>query len=205
MIFRSALPVLAPLVVLAVLVVLSFLPVPLVAEEGTAPEPRMEEIAVLETNYGTMAFRFYAEAAPKTTAQIKKLIRDGFYDGKHFYRVVSGHVIQAGDVDGGSAPTVPGEFGAAPHTVGAVGLARDEDPDSGTTEIYICLAPRSHLDDRYAVFGQLVEGLDVLAKIGAVEVEEKYVGPDDAVAFHEPKEPVVIERATLKTRVVEKP
>lgn len=158
-----------------------------------------QEVCVLETSMGTMVFRFFEEEAPLTTANFKKLVREGFYDGQPFYRVVAGHVIQAGDGGENDHPTVPGEFGAHPHVTGAVGLARDEDPDSGSTEIYVCLASRPHLDGSYAVFGLLIEGFDVLARIGAVAVTEKYVG---SVAFHEPKEPVVIERAYLETRAL---
>lgn len=158
---------------------------------------RQEEVCVLETSMGTMVFRFFEEAAPLTSRNFKSLVREGFYDGKTFYRVVRGHVIQAGDGEGTSRPTVQGEFGAHPHVVGAVGLARDEDPDSGGTEFYICLAPRPHLDGRYAIFGLLVEGLDVLEHIGGVDVEEAWEGE---VAFHKPKTPVVIERAYLRER-----
>ena len=146
-----------------------------------------------------MIFRFFDEAAPLTVANFKLLVQEGFYEGLEFYRVVQGHVIQAGDGGENGRPTVKGEFGAHPHVVGAVGLARDEDPDSGSTEIYICLADRPHLDGRYAVFGLLVEGFDVLERIGAVEVEELYEG-EERVAFHRPLEPVVIERAYLESR-----
>ena len=161
-----------------------------------------EAVAVFETNHGELAFRFFPDDAPKTVAQVQQLIRDGWFDGKTFYRVVSGHVIQAGDVDGGSAPTVPGEFGAHPHVRGAVGLARDSDPDSGTTEIYICHADRPHLDGNYAVFGLLVDGFDVLDSIAETEVEEKWLGDEGQVAFHEPKTAVVIERAHLEERPI---
>ncbi len=92
---------------------------------------------------------------------------------------------------------MPLEAGGHPHVEGAVGLARDDDPDSGSTEIYLCLAPRPHLDGRYAVFGQLDDGFDVLRAIGAVEVTEQWVGDDNQVAFHEPKQPVLIERAWI--------
>ena len=81
---------------------------------------------------------------------------------------------------------------------GALGLAHASEPNSGSTEIYVCLAPRPHLDGRFAVFGQIVEGMDVLEKIGSVPVNEKFV--EGGVAFHEPKEPVVIRKARLETR-----
>ena len=142
-----------------------------------------------------------AEAdAPQTSANFKRLVREGFYDGRPFYRVVSGHVIQSGDGGENDEPTVPGEFGAIPHQNGVVGLARGEDPDSGSTEFYICVADRPHLDGRYATFGRVVEGLDVLASIAGVEVDEKWVA-GGKVAFHNPKTPVLIQRA----RVVEQP
>ena len=169
---------------------------------GHAPESLTEEVAVLETSRGTMAFRFFAEAAPRTTANFKRLVGEGFYDGLEFYRVVEGHVIQAGDGGENDQPTVPGEFGAHPHVTGAVGLARDEDPDSGSTEIYICHAPRPHLDGRYAVFGLLVEGYDVLEAIGNVAVEERFEGE---IAFHQPVEPVLIRRAYLERRELPSP
>lgn len=156
------------------------------------------ERVVLETTMGAMTIELYPEVAPRTVEHFRRLVDEGWYDGKPFYRVVAGHVIQAGDGGENDQPTVPAEFNERPHGVGAVGLARDDDPDSGSTEIYLCLAPRPHLDGRYTVFGQVVDGLDVLAAIGAVPVEEKWLGDEEPrVAFHEPLEPVVIERARL--------
>jgi cyclophilin family peptidyl-prolyl cis-trans isomerase len=167
-----------------------------------APSGTEEEVCVLDTSLGTMVFRFFEEEAPLTSQNFKDLVRDGFYDGKAFYRVVAGHVIQAGDGGENDHPTVKGEFGAHPHVVGAVGLARAEDPDSGSTEFYICHAPRPHLDGRYAVFGLVVAGLDVLDRIGRVEVDEQWEGE---IAFHKPKTPVIIERAYLELRSAEQP
>lgn len=162
-----------------------------------------EEVCVLETSMGTMVFRFFDQAAPQTVANYESLVREGFYDGLPFYRVVAGHVIQAGDGGENDKPTVKGEFGAYPHVTGAVGLARDDNPDSGSTEIYICHAPRPHLDGRYAVFGLLVEGFDVLDAIGKVAVDEEWLGDDKAVAFHKPKKAVIIVKATIEKRTLE--
>ncbi len=163
--------------------------------------PAEEEVCVLETSMGTMVFRLFEDDAPATVRNFKGLVREGFYDGLPFYRVVAGHVIQAGDGGESDRPTVKGEFGAHPHVTGALGLARSEDPDSGSTEIYVCHAPRPHLDGRYAVFGLLLEGFDVLEAIGSVEVKERWEGE---VAFHEPKTAVTIKRATLERRAVAK-
>ena len=166
-----------------------------------APSPGAEaagERVVLETSLGTMTIRLFPGEAPATVANFRRLVEEGFYDGKPFYRVVAGHVIQAGDGGDNQQPTVPLEAGGHPHVEGAVGLARDSDPHSGSTEIYVCLAPRPHLDGRYTVFGHIDHGYDVLRAIGAVEVEEKWVGDDGEVAFHEPKQPVIIERAWIE-------
>jgi len=153
------------------------------------------EVCVMETSLGTMAFALFAADAPRTVAQFKALVRQGFYDGKDFYRVVRGHVIQAGD---GGAPSLPPEFNTRPHLVGTLGLGRVGDEWSGDSEIYVCVAPRPHLDGRYTVFGQLVEGLDVLERIAAVPVEERWEGPDRKMAMHKPLEPVVIRRAQIR-------
>jgi cyclophilin family peptidyl-prolyl cis-trans isomerase len=153
------------------------------------------EVCVIETNLGAMAFELFEADAPKTVAQFKALVRKGFYDGKDFYRVVRGHVIQAG---GGDAPPLPPEFNTRPHLFGTLGLGRVGDEWSGDSEIYICVAPRPHLDGRYQVFGGLIEGADVLERIAAVPVEERWEGPDKKMAMHKPLEPVVIRRALIK-------
>ena len=164
---------------------------------GFSARPDQQKVCVLQTNLGTMAFKFFEADAPQTVRQFQKLVRDGFYDGKDFYRVVKGHVIQAG---GGDAPKLPPEFNKHPHLVGTVGLGRDQDINSGDSEFYICVAPRPHLDGKYTVFGQLIEGIDVLEKISNVKVDEKWEGPDKKMAMHKPKKPVIIEKAWIEER-----
>jgi cyclophilin family peptidyl-prolyl cis-trans isomerase len=156
------------------------------------------DVCVIKTNYGEMQFRFFEDAAPLTSAKFKNLVNEGFYDSLIFYRVVKDHVIQAGDGGESDIPTVQAEFNEYPHITGTVGLARSEDPNSGSTEFYICLVPRPHLDGKYTVFGQLMEGYDVLEKIGNTEIVEQYVGDDKNIAFHTPKEPVIIEKASIE-------
>ncbi len=168
-----------------------------VAAPGSGNAQDESELAVIETRLGTMTFRLLTEGAPETVANFKRLVRSGFYDGKPFYRIVAGHVIQGGDGGDNNQPTVKGEFGAHDHVEGALGLARDADPDSGSTEIYVCLAERPHLDGSYAVFGMIEGGVAVLRAIGAVPVVEQW---DGKVAFHKPVEPVLITRAYLQKR-----
>lgn len=166
-------------------------------QAGAQPAPPPAEVAVLETSLGTMVFQLFEKDAPKTVANFKALVKEGFYDGKPFYRVVAGHVIQTGDGGESGRPTVPDEFNSNPHAAGALGLAHAAEPNTGSTEIYVCLAPRPHLDGRFTVFGQIVEGMDVLEKIGKVPVNEKFL--EGGVAFHEPKEPVILRKARLET------
>ncbi len=159
-----------------------------------------KEICVIKTNYGDMEFKFYNKVAPLTVLNFKKLIRNGFYNGKMFYRIVKGHVIQAGDGGENNYPIIRAEFNKNKHVVGTLGLARGSDPDSGSTEFYICVAPRPHLDGKYTVFGQLIKGFDVLKKIENVEVNKRFVGKEKKIAFHSPKKPVIIKVIELKLR-----
>ena len=94
-----------------------------------APPPTTE-VAVLETSLGTMVFRLLETDAPKTVANFKALVKEGFYDGKPFYRVVAGHVIQTGDGGESGRPTVPDEFNANQHIPGALGLAHGSEPSA---------------------------------------------------------------------------
>jgi L-rhamnose-H+ transport protein len=175
-----------------------------VAARAVAAEPVVapaEELAVLETSMGAMAFELFPEDAPKTVAQFKDLVRQGFYDGKDFYRVVRGHVIQTG---GGEAPKLPPEFNARPHAFGTLGLGRTGDEWSGDSEFYVCVAARPYLDGKYTVFGRLVEGAAVLEKIAVVPVEERWEGPG-RMAMHKPVEPVVIKKARMEPRGAARP
>jgi cyclophilin family peptidyl-prolyl cis-trans isomerase len=165
----------------------------------STPTPATEEVAVLKTSLGTIVFRFFDQDAPLTTEHIKKLVRSGFYDGKPFYRVVKGHVIQAGDGEGSAGPKVKGEFNKHPFVAGTVGLAHGPDPDSGSTEIFICHAARPHLDGKYTAFGQLISGEEVLEMIANVPVDQHF---EEGVAFHKPKQPVLIEKATIERRPI---
>jgi len=160
-----------------------------------------EEVCVLETSVGPMTFELFPADAPKTVAQFKALVRKGFYDGKDFYRVVRGHVIQTG---GGDAPKLPPEFNARPHVFGTLGLGRTGDEWSGDSEFYVCVAARPYLDGKYTVFGRLIEGAAVLERIAVVPVREIWEGPA-RMAMHRPVEPVVIRKARMEPRGAARP
>lgn len=156
-------------------------------------------IAVISTSAGEMTFELDDKTAPKTTAQFIRLANSGWYEGKTFYRVVKGHVVQAGINDDlhpdHKTYQVDGEFSdTKPQIRGSLGMGRHEDPNSGSTEFYICLERRAHLDGKYTNFGQLIQGDDVLDKMAAVKVKEIWLDNPGAkpIALHKPEIPIVI-------------
>jgi cyclophilin family peptidyl-prolyl cis-trans isomerase len=134
--------------------------------------------AMLETTKGAIKFELYERRAPVTTANFIKLAESGFYDGLIFHRVVDNFVIQTGDPmgtgTGGSAETIKLEIHKElTHTDGAVGMARSSDPNSASSQFYICDGAQRGLDGNYAVFGQVIEGMDVVRAIAAVPVDRR--------------------------------
>jgi peptidylprolyl isomerase len=124
--------------------------------------PRM----VIQFDSGQVVIELRPDKAPRHVARIRELANAGFYDGLSVIRVAPGHVVQAGDPkfdgNGGSGQTIKAEFNDLRHLRGAVGMARDEDPDSADSQFYICLADRPHLDGKYTVFGQVVSGMELV-------------------------------------------
>ncbi|HDQ26746.1 MAG TPA: peptidylprolyl isomerase [bacterium] len=127
--------------------------------------------AVIETEKGVIKFEFFGNDAPKTSENFIKLAEKNFYDGLTFHRYEPGFVIQGGcpngNGTGGPGYNIKAEFNANPHIKGTVAMARSADPDSAGSQFYICLAPAPFLDRNYTVFGQVIEGLDVVDAIRA--------------------------------------
>lgn len=128
-----------------------------------------QESIVIKTVHGNITFKLYPKKAPNTVTRVIKLVNDGFYDGLKFHRVVPNFVIQTGDPTesgrGGSGKKLKAEFNDAQHIKGTVAMARTDDPDSADSQFYIALNTLPHLDGKYTVFGQVVDGLNVLNKI----------------------------------------
>ncbi|MBI4853026.1 MAG: peptidylprolyl isomerase [Acidobacteria bacterium] len=126
---------------------------------------------VIETNKGTIKFRLYETDAPITTSNFVGLTEKGFYNGLTFHRVEPNFVIQGGDPlgngTGNSGKTIPLEVkpNLKHDAAGVVAMARANDPNSASCQFYITLAATSFLDMKYAVFGRVTEGLDVVKKI----------------------------------------
>jgi peptidyl-prolyl cis-trans isomerase B (cyclophilin B) len=165
-----------------------------------------DEVAILETNYGTMVAEFFPKEAPGHVANFKKLARQGFYDGTKFHRVIKGFMIQAGDpntkgpnVDtygmGGPGYTIKAEFNARKHVKGILSMARSQDPNSAGSQFFICLAEQPGLDGKYTVFGQLIRGADVLETIGNVKVKPGKFGENSV-----PVDPVLLKKVTIVPR-----
>ncbi len=162
-----------------------------------------ENAAVLETEKGKIAIELYPDAAPLTVANFIKLVNAGFYNQSNmkFHRVVPGFVVQTGDPTGtgagGSKDRVPLEVKnkLSHDTKGVVAMARSYDPDSATSQFYITLAPQTQLDGKYAIFGRVIGGSDVLDKI---EKDTKLYGVKLVEMSKIARDPVQKETSLLK-------
>lgn len=150
----------------------------------TSPTGTVEEIAEVETRFGTIYLEFYPDVAPKTVENFKKLARSGFYDGTTFHRVVPRFVIQGGDPNsrdddrsndgqGGPGWVIPAEFNETKHEPGVLSMARGPDPNSAGSQFFICLERLPHLDHKYTAFGKVFKGMDVVRKIAALKRDRR--------------------------------
>lgn len=123
----------------------------------------------------------YPETAPITVANFEKLVKEGFYDGLIFHRVISGFMIQGGDPEGtgmgGSKEKIKGEFRAngvkndLKHTRGVISMARSQNPNSASSQFFIMHKDAPHLDGQYAAFGKVVEGIEVVDEIAGCKTD----------------------------------
>ena len=123
-------------------------------------------------NYGLITVQLDQTAAPITCANFVELVENGFYDGLTFHRIMAGFMMQGGDPlgngTGGSENTIVGEFTAndhennLSHKRGVVSMARSQDPNSASSQFFICHADSEFLDGQYAAFGVVTEGLDIV-------------------------------------------
>lgn len=144
----------------------------------------------------------YPDIAPITCENFEKLVEEGFYDGLTFHRVVENFMAQGGDPSGngtgGSSETIKGEFSQngvennLSHTRGVVSMARSNDPDSASSQFFICYTDCSFLDGQYAAFGEVTEGMEVVDSF--LEVERS-MGSDGAVSS--PNSPIVMEKVKM--------
>ena len=164
----------------------------------------------LNTNKGRIVLELNTEKAPKTVANFLEYVRDGFYDGVIFHRVIDGFMIQGGGFDAQlrerptRAPIAHEgrqalERGGMRNINGTVAMARTSDPNSATAQFFINVRDNAFLDPStqsigYTVFGQVVSGMDVVQKIKSVPT-----GPGGPFRSDVPRTPVIIQTATLVT------
>ena len=144
-----------------------------ITDAGEKKSPR----AVIEMDAGKIAIEFYEQDAPETVAKFIKLTKKGFYNGLSFHRVVPGFVVQGGDPKGdgtgGPGYTIKDEFNSRKHLTGTVAMARTPAPNSAGSQFYICLGPQPFLDGKYTVFGQVIDGMDIVMKIKRGDIMKK--------------------------------
>ena len=127
---------------------------------------------------GVIDLELDEKAAPITVENFEKLVKDKFYDGLIFHRVINGFMIQGGDPEGtgmgGPGWHIKGEFAAngwanpIAHKRGVISMARAQNPDSAGSQFFIMHADADYLDGQYAAFGRVVSGMDVVDKIASV-------------------------------------
>jgi peptidyl-prolyl cis-trans isomerase B (cyclophilin B) len=159
--------------------------------------------ARMETDMGTMTFRFYPDVAPKHVKNFAKLAMDGFYDGLAFHRIIKGFMIQGGCPNtregakgmpgtGGPGWRVEAEFNDRPHDRGVLSAARSQDPNSAGSQFFVMHGRSPHLDGQYTAYGELVDGEDVLDQIAGAETE--FGGRENST----PKNRIGIQKVTIE-------
>ena len=128
-----------------------------------------EDTINLETTQGKVVIETRPDLAPNHVARIKDLVREGFYDGVVFHRVIEGFMAQTGCPQGtgtgGSGKKLKAEFNREPHVRGTVSMARAQDPNSGDSQFFICFDDARFLDGQYTVWGKVTEGMENVDKI----------------------------------------
>jgi peptidylprolyl isomerase len=129
----------------------------------------LENTLFLDLKDGRVVITLRPDLAPKHVERIKELVRQGFYDGLVFHRVIEGFMAQGGDPTGtgagGSGKKLPAEFSKEKHVRGTCSMARAQSPDSADCQFFIVFESAPHLDRQYTVWGQVTEGMDFVDMI----------------------------------------
>ncbi len=151
-----------------------------------------ENTLILDTSKGSIAIEMNGDVAPLHVAQIKSLVKDKFYDGIIFHRVIDGFMAQTGCPDGtgmgGSGKNINAEFNQETHARGACSMARSQMPDSASSQFFICLDDATFLDGQYTYWGKVIDGMDTV---------------DSLAKGEPPRNPDVINRAYMASDVDE--
>ncbi|MBN2716231.1 MAG: peptidylprolyl isomerase [Deltaproteobacteria bacterium] len=173
------------------------LPKPIEVTDDPVVTQRVEII----TSAGAIVVALYGDAAPKTVANFLSYVQSGYYDGLIFHRVIPGFMIQGGGYDKDMAKVESGApiplelIPGIEHTAGTIAMARTSDPESATSQFFICVSDTEQLNGEYAAFGKVEEGLDVATAISQVETHS--VETDVAVMDDVPVIPVIVQKMRL--------
>ncbi|MFZ1883170.1 MAG: peptidylprolyl isomerase [Rhodoplanes sp.] len=141
-----------------------------------------EDTLILETTKGPVTIVMRPDLAPNHVARIKELVRQGFYNGVAFHRVIDGFMAQTGcphgTGTGGSGQKLKAEFSRENHVRGTVSMARAQDPNSGDSQFFICFADAPWLNGQYTVWGEVTAGME---NVDQVKRGEPVVSPDRIV------------------------
>jgi peptidylprolyl isomerase len=143
----------------------------------------MAETIILETTHGPVTIATRPDLAPGHVARITELVRQGFYDGVVFHRVIDNFMAQTGDPTGtgmgGSGKKLPAEFSKEKHVRGTVSMARASSPDSADSQFFICYTDLPFLDGQYTVWGQVTDGME---NVDRIKKGEPVNNPDKIVS-----------------------
>lgn len=141
---------------------------------------KKQSYLILSTKDGDIKIKFFEKEAPNHVARIKELVKSGFYDGLKFHRVIDGFMAQTGcplgTGTGGSGKKLKAEFSKLPHQRGTVSMARAMDVNSADSQFFICFDDCAWLDGQYTVWGEVVEGMEL------VDMIQKGSGSNGAVS-----------------------
>ena len=155
---------------------------------GGAKGADLENTLIMQLTYGRVVIEMRPDLAPKHVARIKELVRQGFYDGTPFHRVIEGFMAQGGDPTGtgtgGSGKKLPAEFSNEKHVRGTVSMARSADPNSADSQFFIVFQHAPWLDGKYTIWGKVTEGMEFVDKIKRGEGQNGIVqNPDKIISM----------------------
>ncbi|MDR3374166.1 MAG: peptidylprolyl isomerase [Ancalomicrobiaceae bacterium] len=144
-----------------------------------------ENTLILETTKGKVVIQLRPDLAPSHVERLKELAREQFYDGIVFHRVIEGFMAQTGcphgtGTGGSKKPNLKAEFSREPHVRGTCSMARSANPDSANSQFFICFERSPWLDRQYSVWGQVVEGMDI---VDTIKRGEPVKDPDKIVTL----------------------
>ena len=161
-----------------------------------------ENIMILKLKDGEVKIELFSDVAPNHVERIKTLANSGKYDNVVFHRVIDGFMAQTGDVQFGNSssdkldlvragtggsdfPDLKQEFNNVPHERGTLSMARSSDPNSANSQFFICFQASPFLDRQYTVFGEVIEGMDLVDKIkrGDENQNGSVENPDKIISF----------------------